>query len=111
MGDFFSKLLAKLSASLAWIGDLFASALTAVYSVFKDAFSWVFDSLLGVAVSAISAVDVSGISAYTSGSRNLPAEILNVLSLLGVGEAISIIVSALLIRMTLQLIPFVRLGS
>lgn len=111
MGDFFSALLAKLSASLAWIGDLFAASLVAVYAVFKDGFTWVFDSLLGVAVSALSAVDVSSIAQYTSGARNLPAEILNVLALLGVGEACAIIAAALLIRMTLQLIPFVRLGS
>lgn len=111
MGGFFTQLFGLISSALGWFADLFVAAFVALLAVFKDAFSWLLDSLLGVAVTAINGVDVSGITQYTSGARNLPGEILNVLSLLGVGEAVTIIAAALLIRMTLQLIPFVRLGS
>lgn len=111
MGDFFTKLLGKLSAMLSWIGDLVGAALTSLLDVFKDASCWLFDSVLGVATSAINAIDVSAIAPYVSGGRSLPAEILNILALLGVAPAVTIITAALVIRMTLQLIPFIRLGS
>lgn len=41
----------------------------------------------------------------------LPDEMLNVMALVGCNEASVIIVSAIIVRFTLQLIPFVRLGS
>lgn len=41
----------------------------------------------------------------------IPPETKNVLALIGVNEASSIIVSAIIIRLTLQIIPFVRFGS
>lgn len=111
MGNLFTQLFAKITAVIGWVVDLFLAAFTALYALFKDAFSWVFDSVLGVAVTAISSLDVSGITPYVSGAGNLPVQILNILSLLGVAQAVSIITAALVIRMALQLIPFVRLGS
>lgn len=111
MGSFFTMLLAKISAALAWIGDLLVAVFAALSFLLKDAFTWVFESVIGVAVSGVSSIDVSSITPYVSGAGNLPVQILNVLSLLGVAQAVSIITAALLIRMTLQLIPFVRLGS
>lgn len=41
----------------------------------------------------------------------LPDEMLNIMALVGANEASAIIVSAVIVRFTLQLIPFVRLGS
>jgi len=54
---------------------------------------------------------IFGFSTAIGSFSQLPAEILNILMLLGFGEAMVIIGSALLIRFGLQLIPFVRLGS
>ncbi|MGJ7530409.1 DUF2523 family protein [Variovorax sp. GB1P17] len=111
MAAAFSMLFAKIAAVLTWIGALWAAVFVAIWLVCKDAFSWLFEQVLKVAVSAISALDVSGLQSYASSAGTLPAEILNVLSLLGVGTAISIITAAIAIRLVLQLIPFTRLGS
>lgn len=103
-------LLAKISALLSWFGSLFVAVFVSLWDMVKDAFSWLFDQCLGVAVSAVSAVDVSGLANVT-GWGELPAEIINIMGLLGVGHAVTIITSAITIRFALQLIPFVRLGS
>ena len=62
-------------------------------------------------VKAISAIDLSGIQPHLSAAGGLPGEILNIMSLLGVGTCVSIIAAAIGIRLVLQLIPFTRLGS
>lgn len=107
----FSMLFAKISAVLSWISSLFVAIFVAGWSMGKDLFSWCFDQVLKVLASIISTIDVSGLQTLASSAGSVPASILNILSILGVGTAISIISAALLIRLGLQLIPFVRLGS
>lgn len=111
MGGLFTTLFAKIGAVVDWAGSLFVAAFAAMYLMAKDLFSWLFESFLGVAITAVKAIDVSGITPFTSSASSLPSQLLNVLSLLGVGTAISIISAAILIRFGLQLIPFTRLGS
>lgn len=111
MGNFFTILFAKIAAAVSWFGDLFVAVFVSLWDVLKDVFAWLFDQCMSVVVSAVSSLDVSGMSSYASASGSLPASILNVLSLLGVGTAIGIITSAIGIRLILQLIPFTRLGS
>lgn len=110
MGAFFSALFAKISAVLTWVGDLFKAVFVSLWDLLSDAASWVFEQVLGVAVSAVAAVDTSGLSS-ASGWGSLPAEVINILALLGVAQAVGIIVAAIGIRLVLQLIPFTRLGS
>ena len=55
-------------------------------------------------------VDLSGLQGFAP-AGGLPAEILNVMALCGVGSAVTIITTAIGIRLALQLIPFTRLGS
>ncbi len=43
--------------------------------------------------------------------QQLPPVVLQVMSLCGINYAMTVLMSALLIRLMLQLIPFVRLGS
>lgn len=107
----FTMLFAKVSAVLTWIGLLWQTIFHAIWDVVKDAWSWPFDQVMSVAVSAIGAIDLSGINSSLQGWGGVPAEMMNLLSLLGVGTAMTIIGSAILIRFALQLIPFVRLGS
>lgn len=107
----FTLLLAKIAAVISWFSALFVAVFVAGWDFIKDAFSWLFEQVLKVSISAISAIDVSGLNGYISAAGTLPAEILNILGLLGVGTAISIISAAIGIRLVLQLIPFVRLGS
>lgn len=111
VGALFTILFAKIAAVVAWFGALAVAVFAALWLVVKDAFSWVFDQLLTVAVSALSSIDVTTVSSLASAAGSLPASVLNVLALLGVGTAISIISAAIVIRLALQLIPFTRLGS
>lgn len=112
VGSFFTMLYAKIAAVVSWFGLLFVAVFVAFWDLIKDAFSWLFDQVLGVAVSAITAIDVSGISGFSAdGWGALPAELVNILGLLGLGTALGIIAAAISIRLALQLIPFVRLGS
>ena len=97
--------------ALSWIGRLFIQVFVDLWEFVTDAFVWVFDSLLGIASGAITSINVGSIPRLDSQINSLPAEILNILGLLGVGYALGIITTALLIRFGLQLIPFVRLGS
>lgn len=111
MVEAFSMLFAKIAAAIKWVGDLFVAVFTALWHMVTDLVSWAFDGLLGVTIEALADVDTSGFSAYSNAWMELPAEVLNVLRLVGAGEAIAIITAALGIRLVLQLIPFVRLGS
>lgn len=105
-----TMLLAKIAAAINWIGLLFVAVFVALWDMVVDAASWVFEQMMDVAISAVSAIDMSGLQASV-GWGSLPAELLNILALIGVAEASAIIVSALGIRLVLQLVPFTRLGS
>lgn len=111
MGAMFTTLFAKIAALVAWFGKLFVAVFVAASDLGKDLFSWLFDQVCKVIVSAIGGLDLSGLTQFAQSAGTLPASILNILGLLGVGTAISIITAAILIRLALQLIPFVRLGS
>lgn len=111
MGAYFTTLFAKIAAVVAWFSALFVAIFVALWDLIKDAFSWLFEQIMKVAVSAVSGVDVSAFSAYANGVAGIPSEILNILALLGVGSAIAIITAAIGLRLVLQLIPFTRLGS
>lgn len=111
MGALFGMLLAKVTAVVTWFLNLFLAVFVALWLLGKDAFSWLFDQVLTVAISAIGGIDVAGLNGYVSTVGTMPAQILNILSLLGIGTAISIIASAITVRLVLQLIPFTRLGS
>ncbi|NMG46949.1 DUF2523 domain-containing protein [Azoarcus communis] len=112
IGRFFTTILQTITGALGWFADLVIQVFVDLWEFITDAFVWVFDSLLGVAVGAVGALDVSGISQSLNGAwSSFPAEFLNVLGLIGLAEALGIVGAAILIRLGLQLIPFVRLGS
>lgn len=106
----FTLLLKKLTDILKWISDLFIAVFVALFDLVKDGFSWLFEQMLEIVIDALEGIDVSGISA-AGGWGDLPAEVLNILALLGVAQAVSIIIASIGIRLVLQIIPFVRLGS
>lgn len=107
----FTMLLAKIASLLTWFGSLFVAVFVAFWDIFRDAFAWLFDETLSVAVDGITSLDVSGISGNLSGIGSIPANMMEVMAAVGLGQALAIITAALAIRFGLQLIPFVRLGS
>lgn len=111
MGAFFTAILTKIASVISLFLKLAVAVFTSLWDMAKDAFCWPFEQLLKIVVSAITTFDVSAFSGKIGVWGQLPGEILNVLGLLGVGTAITIIGAAITIRLGLQLIPFVRLGS
>lgn len=104
-------LFAKIAAVLTWVGQLFVKCWVAAWDIVRDAACWPFEQVMKIATSAIQALDLSALNGLSTSAGSLPAEIMNILSLLHVGTCISIIVAAITIRIVLQLIPFTRLGS
>jgi hypothetical protein len=112
VGAFFTTLFAKISSVVAWFSSLFVAIFVSLWDIFKDVFSWLFEQVLTVSITAVSSIDTSAVSnAAAGGWGSLPGDVLNILQLIGVGQAITIIASSIVIRLGLQLIPFVRLGS
>ncbi len=107
----FTMLLSKIAEIVAWFGKLFLGVFASLWFLVTDFFCWIFDKTTELAVSAVASVNVSGITTSLSAWGQVPADVMNILSLLRLGEAITIISAAIVVRFTLQLIPFVRLGS
>lgn len=107
--SFFTSLLAKIAGLAKWFLDVFKQIFIDMWNLVTDMFCWVLDSALSLASSIVSAITVP----FDPGTyyAMIPAEMANVLGLIGIPQAISMIVAALAIRFLLQLIPFVRLGS
>jgi hypothetical protein len=99
-----------LEAIVKWAWDLLAFLFPFVGTYLKDFFFWAFEQICDFFIAALNTFDLSALSGLGSWA-SLPPSIINVLGYLGIGQAVVIISGALLIRLTLQLIPFVRLGS
>ncbi|MDP1712884.1 MAG: DUF2523 family protein [Candidatus Nanopelagicaceae bacterium] len=111
MGDLASWFWGQIKRALVWIGDLFTDVFIAAWDFFMDGVSWVFDKLLDLAVSAVGGMSTGIFTDAAQAFQLIPPDVLQILSLLGVGQCIAIITAAITIRLVLQLIPFVRLGS
>lgn len=107
----FTLVLAKIVAALVWFGKLAVAVFVALWLLSTDLGCWFVEQLFDAAISLLSEIDVSGFNQSLSAWGSIPAEVLNVLGLLGAGEAAGIILAAIGIRLTMQVIPFVRLGS
>lgn len=111
LAKFFGMILAKIAAVVAWFGELAKAVFQALWDLVRDAVCWPFEQLLDVVLSALSAVDTTELFEKIFVWDGLPAELINILGLLGIGQASLIVVIAIGIRLVLQLIPFTRLGS
>ncbi|PWB18842.1 DUF2523 family protein [Comamonas sp. JNW] len=96
---------------LKWFSDVFVAIFTAAWDLLSDLFCWVLDALLGIAVTAANALDVSQLEGFANNMGEMPGEIVNIMQLAGLGTAAQIIGAAIGIRLLLQIIPFTRLGS
>lgn len=93
------------------IKDFFKAMVNTLLDMFKDLIYWLFDVTTEFALVAIDgfagALDFNPASYFSQ----IPPEVSNIIGLIGLGEALVIISGAIVIRMLLQLIPFVRFGS
>lgn len=104
-------LLQKVAQVLQWVLDLFTPLFAAAWDFMRDAVVWTFDAFLSLAITALNAFDFSGLLQNVGAWAQLPPSVLEVCAAIGLGTAFGIIGTAILIRLGLQLIPFVRLGS
>lgn len=111
-GAFFTALLGKFVGMATWLLALVIAMFAAWWLLGTDLGCWMFEQVLLLTISILDGLNldfsVFNPAAYVSG---LPADTVNMLGLIRVPEALAIILSAIVIRITLQLIPFTRLGS
>lgn len=92
--------------------DFFYSLILSLQTIIKDAAIWLFDSFMSLAVTVLGGMgdmfSALNVAQYISA---IPPDVQNVLALIGLGECTGMIIVAIGIRLLLQLIPFVRLGS
>jgi hypothetical protein len=91
--------------------DLVQKVFTSLLVMLKDVLLWVLDQLLSLATSLLGTVDLTPITQNLGVFQQIPPEVLNILGLCGFAQCMVIIGAAIAIRIVLQLIPFVRLGS
>lgn len=107
--QFFTDLLAKIAGLAKWFLAVFKQIFIDAWNIITDAFCWLFDSALGIAIGAVSAIEAPFNPQTYYGM--IPPDVVNMLGAIGITQALTIVVGALIIRFILQLIPFVRLGS
>lgn len=112
MGEFFSAILKKIVDFAVWIGGLAAAGFAAAFTLGKDLFSWLIEQLFDLIIWLLDQIpldfEMFNPAQYISA---LPAEVVQMIGYIRLGEALAIIVAAIIIRIGLQLIPFTRLGS
>lgn len=105
-------LLSAIEDAYEWYVSVWVMVFESITDLLSDVFFLIFESIIDAVSGAFSFLfadfDFVSFSTYFA---MLPSEVLDMLSLLGIAQCMTIIVSALGIRLVLQLIPFVRLGS
>lgn len=100
-----------LSSIAKWEWDIVKKSGDTLMDILKDWFCWVLDQLLSLVETALGAIDVTAFDGLGNLTGMIPTTVLQVLASVGVGQALTMILAAIGIRLALQLIPFVRLGS
>ena len=106
----------SITKFVEYCGELVVAVFKAAWDFITDSFIWLLESVFKLAAEAIKgASDGLGIPALVGKISALwaaiPVEVTQVLAAIGISSALTIVVLGIVIRMTLQLIPFVRLGS
>lgn len=108
-------LWSKIKEGLEWIVDawvlMWKSVFATIWDMLADVVSLLFDLLMEFAVWALDGIGQALDFDVMAIINALPSGMLNVMGALHLGTAFGIVAAAIVIRMLLQLIPFVRLGS
>ena len=92
--------------------QFFYSLVLTIQDIYKDIFIWLFESFMDISILAIHGLDsfFEGLD-IASHINSLPPEVSYYASAIGLSQAMGMIIISITIRLLLQLIPFVRLGS
>jgi hypothetical protein len=114
MGAMVTAILAKFVALAAWFGALATAVFAALWLFGTDLVCWFLEGIFRVVQTVLNglpgpdAFSALNPAQYLSGA---PAELVNMVGLMRVGEGLAIILAAIAIKLVLQVIPFTRLGS
>ncbi|ANS86483.1 hypothetical protein VSVS12_02734 [Vibrio scophthalmi] len=101
-----------LSNMLNYIKDLFIGLFSGFLALFNDVFLFIFDAVMGAILLVLEGLsELMQFMDFTEYYDKLPSELVQGASALGLGQVFAIILSAHAIKLILQLIPLVRLGS
>lgn len=113
---FVKGIFTAITDAVEWLGKVFVEAFKALWNLITDAFVWVIESLLGLGAKLLNGLaDSFDLSTMTNTMQGywsmVPPDAVQVMQAIGVPTALAIVVSGILIRFGMQLIPFIRLGS
>lgn len=112
IGELFVELFNWLIDIWNLLIDTMYRFLLSFYDMGQDGVCWVFESCLDIVISALGAMDglFDSLDVFQYIGA-IPPDVKSAMSALNLGQATAMIVSAITIRIMLQLIPFTRLGS
>lgn len=110
IGRFFTDLLAKVAEFAGWLIKSFIQVFIDSWEMLTDLPVWLFDQSLELAASMLAEVPWT-LPPMSNLWGGLPGEFVNIAGLIGLHYCMGLIVAALTIRFTMQLVPFTRLGS
>ena len=108
---FLVAILAKFVALASWIAVLSAIVFACAWLLGTDFAKWAFEQLLDLLIFMLKDVKIDFKFLDPNSYVTIPPEVMNFIGLCGLDSAMAIILSAIIIKITLQLIPFTRLGS
>lgn len=112
---FVKGVFTSITKAVEWLGKLAVAVFDAAWDMLTDAFVWLLESIFKLVASVLDLVSLDGFSELKNTFSQLwdqiPLEVVSVMLAIGVPSALGIVVTGILIRFSLQLIPFVRLGS
>lgn len=114
--SYLDRLFQAIEAFIKWLSDLVTQVFVALFTLLQDVVYFALATLLKFAGNLIkTASDSLGISQLASTIAGywsmVPPEVQGILQAIGIPTAFAIIVTGIIIRFVLQLIPFIRLGS
>lgn len=98
-----------ISDFASWLLGLVVNVILAFYDMQTDVACWIFDQVLDIVDVVIESADVGALQNYDLAGYlgSLPADLLNILGLVGVGDCAAIITAAVITRVILRFIPFI----
>lgn len=91
--------------------DFLKAFVNTFLDLLKDFFFWILDTVMSGASALVGNLFNNPDYSLSQYMTALPSDLTNILGLIGFVECFALIVSAIAIRLVLQLIPFTRLGS
>lgn len=113
--DIANAIIEKISAFFSDIWELFTNFLKSfmltLLDLLKDLLYFIFESILDLIILILNGIGNSFELVNISNWVNFPPEVSNMVGLVGLGQAMGLIMTSIVIRMALQAIPFTRFGS